>query len=242
MSLFIPSAFQEGGVGVLSITPSALPRHSRNDFITLTGFKEFMSIYREILEVYYNFDRTIASFRSATGMQCPPGCSLCCREWPVETTVLEVLPLAREIYLREEDDAVMSAIFEKDQRNDPSCVLIKNTLSEGDAGVCGYYEFRPLVCRLFGFAGRRNKHSKIELMPCRIVKESAPAEVKRAEMALLQGLSLPVYQDAFMRIFYIKPNIGSRRLPINQALKEAIETLFWSRPVKGQRFRRAAGF
>lgn len=201
-----------------------------------------MSIYNEILEVYYSFDRTIMSFQSATGMRCTPRCSLCCREWHVETTVLEMLPLAREIYLREEDDAVMSAILEKDQQHDPSCALIKNFLNEGDPGLCSYYEFRPLVCRLFGFAARRNKHDKIELMPCRVVRESTPSEVNRAEMALSQGLSLPVYQDAFMRVSYIKPNIGSRRLPINQALKEAIETLYWSRPAKGQRFRKAAGF
>jgi len=201
-----------------------------------------MSIYNEILEVYNNFDRTIASFQSATGMRCPPGCSLCCREWHVETTVLEVLPLAREIYRREEDDGIMSAIFEKEQRNDSSCVLIKDTLSEGDPGACSYYEFRPLICRLFGFAARRNKHDEIELMPCRILKETAPSEVKRAEMALSQGLSLPVYQEAFMRISYIKPNIGYRRLLINRALKEAIEILYWSRPAKGQSLRKAAGF
>ncbi|MBN1626958.1 MAG: YkgJ family cysteine cluster protein [Deltaproteobacteria bacterium] len=201
-----------------------------------------MSIYDEILEVYYGFDRTIASFQSATGMRCPPGCSLCCRGWPVETTVMELLPLAREIYLREEDEMIMSAIFEKDQRHDPSCVLIKNVLTKGEAGACGYYKFRPLVCRLFGFASRRNKRGGIELMTCRVIKENAPAEVKRAEIALLQGLSLPVYQDAFMRISYMKPNTGSRMLPINNALKEAIESLYWSRPPKGQRFRKAAGF
>lgn len=201
-----------------------------------------MTIYIDIYYIYKELDKRIASFKSATGLQCPPGCSICCREWPVETTILEVMPLAREIYLRWEDDTVMSAIFEKDQEQDSSCVLLNDASTGSDTVACGYYEFRPLICRLFGFASRRNKSGQIELMACRIVGESTPAEVRRAEIALSQGLPLPVYQDAFMRISYIKPNIGSRRLPINKALKEAIETIFWSRPVKGQRFRRASGF
>ena len=60
-------------------------------------------------------------------------------------------------------------------------------------------------------------------------------------MALAQNLDLPVYQDAFMRLSSLQPGTGSRRLPINRALREAIEALYWKWPGKGRRIRRAVG-
>jgi len=200
-----------------------------------------MSIYSEINKIYKRLDKGIAKFQSATGISCPPRCSVCCREWPVETTVLELFPLAREIYLRKQEDTVISAISEKEAREDPVCVLFRDLTGRGHNGPCSYYEYRPLVCRLFGFASRRNKFGRIELMTCRIIKDYKPSEVRRAEMAISQGLRLPVYQDAFMRISSIKPAIGFRRLPINEALKAAIETLYWMYPGKGPGFRSAVG-
>jgi len=201
-----------------------------------------MSVYSEIDKIYKRFDKSIARFRSSTGISCPPECSICCREWPVEATVLELFPLAREIYLRKQEDVVLFAISEKEARQDQLCALFRDVTGKEENGPCSYYEFRPLVCRLFGFASRRNKFGQIELMTCRIIKEYNPAEVRRAEIALSQGLKLPVYQDAFMRISSMKPGIGFRRFPINKALKEAIETLYWMRPGRGPRFRKAVGF
>ncbi len=150
----------------------------------------------------------------------------------MEVTVLELFPLAREIFLRKQEESVISAIMEYELRQQNMCVLFRDMTDKSDNGPCSYYEFRPLVCRLFGYASRRNKLGRIELMTCRIIKKYRPAEIRRAEIALMHGLKLPVYQDAFMRISSIKPGIGYRRLPINKALKEAIETLYWTLPRK----------
>jgi uncharacterized protein len=186
-----------------------------------------MSSYKDVLSIYKNLDQAIAYFQSATGLHCLSGCSTCCIDGDVEATVLEVLPLAREIYSRKEEDAILSAILERQKAGDSLCVLLKNASTEGDSGSCGYYEFRPLVCRLFGFASRRSKSENIELMTCRIKKERFPEDVRKAEAALSRGLSLPIYQDAFMKISSMKPGTGTRRLPINDALREAIESLYW---------------
>jgi len=43
ISIFAPVAFQEGGVKISSY-PSDIPRHSRNDFITLKGFKIYVHL------------------------------------------------------------------------------------------------------------------------------------------------------------------------------------------------------
>jgi uncharacterized protein len=184
-------------------------------------------MYNDVLNIYKRFDKAIASFQSATGLLCPSGCSTCCIEGDVEATVLEVLPLAMEIYSRKEEDAILSAILERQNAEDSLCVLFKNPLNHDDAGPCGYYEFRPLVCRLFGFASRKNKSCEIEFMTCRIIKEQFPDDVKKAENAISKGYKLPVFQDSFMKISSMKPGTGTRRLPINEAIKEAIESLYW---------------
>jgi hypothetical protein len=60
-------------------------------------------------------------------------------------------------------------------------------------------------------------------------------------MALSAGIKVPIYQEAFMRIASLHPGMGYRRLPINQALKEALEYLYWIKP-KGWGWKKAVGW
>ena len=97
------------------------------------------------------------------------------------------------------------------------------------------------MCRLFGFAARRNKHGELEFCGCKLIRKSDPSTIKRAEMALRGNLKPPVYQDAFIQMSTLDPSKGYQRLPINQAIKEPIEYLYWARP-NGRHFNKAAGF
>jgi len=108
-------------------------------------------------------------------------------------------------------------------------VVLPNSL-HGGKGSCGYYEWRPLVCRLFGYAVQRNKWEAAELCTCRIIREKEPSSVRRAEIAIREGLGLPVYQEAFMQIASLDPATGYRMLSINRAIKEALEHIYWTRP------------
>jgi hypothetical protein len=83
---------------------------------------------------------------------------------------------------------------------------------------------------LFGFALRKNKYNRPEFSPCNIIRSIDPDGIKRAEIAISEGLKCPIYQEAFMRIASINPDLGYRLLPINQALKGAIEHLYWISP------------
>ena len=144
-----------------------------------------MKVVDLVLEQYRYLDRLIERFRNSTGLKCLRGCSYCCRNWPVEATVLEVLPLAEEIYARGEEASVLGLIEEKQASGDETCVILLPESDEKVAGYCAYYKWRPLMCRLFGFAARKKK--------------------------------------------------------INQAIKEAIEHLYWIRPPGYQR-KRASGY
>jgi Fe-S-cluster containining protein len=200
-----------------------------------------MKIADRVLDIYGGLDGIIAHFRAATGMRCPEGCSYCCRNWTVETTVVEVLPLGLEIYARREEETVLSSIDDKETCGDSVCaVLLPNSL-QGDKGSCGYYEWRPLICRLFGYAVRRNKWEETELCTCRIIREKEPSSVRRAEIALREGLGLPVYQETFMQIASLDPAAAYRMLPINRAIKEALEHIYWIRS-RGKGWKKASGY
>ncbi len=181
----------------------------------------------EVLRIYREIDRKTACLQSASGLRCPSLCGACCDNPEVEATALETLPLAEEIYQRKEQEAVLVALEERRNQADFRCVLFRANPGFPVTGRCLYYKFRPLVCRLFGFALRRNKFGDLELSTCKIIKQRTPEAVHRAEIGISEGLDVPVYQDSFMRIASMDSGIGYRRLPINLALKEALERLYW---------------
>jgi Fe-S-cluster containining protein len=189
-----------------------------------------MDIITRIYEIYKEIDKTIENFQSATGMRCLDGCAICFREQWVEATVPEVLPLAMEIYLRNQEDDIMKAIAEKEEEKDSVCVIMIKDSPLSLKGSCGLYDVRPFLCRMFGFTARRNKYGELELSPCRIIRDSNPVGLRRAEIGFYEGLNVPVYQDLFMRIASINPSIGFHRLPINQALREAITYIYGMNP------------
>jgi len=176
----------------------------------------------KILDIYRDIDRQTASFQMATGLRCPSRCGACCESARVESTVLECLPLANEILLRGEEDFFFTAIQEKISRGDNRCVVFSPDEKTPGDGSCSRYDFRALVCRLFGFAARKNKFGEPEPSWCRVIKEKNPEILKKMEEEGGYLASAPIYQDNFMRIASLHPGLGYRLLPINVALRDAL--------------------
>ena len=180
----------------------------------------------KVLSIYQEIDQKTARLGLAFGLRCPSLCGACCDSPKVEATVLETLPLAEEIYRRKEEAALLIALEKKRNQDDFKCVLYRANPGPG-TGRCSYYEFRPLICRLFGFAFRRNKLGNLEFAACKVMKERPPEAGHRFESAISETLGAPVYQESFMRIALLDPGMGYRCLPINWALREALERLYW---------------
>lgn len=189
-----------------------------------------LELSRKVLELYKALDDNASRFQTLTRLACPPGCGVCCRSETVEATVLEVLPLAQEVFRRGEENLIADAIEEREKEERFDCVLYRADDDTGTLGRCRYYPFRALVCRLFGFAARRSKTGEFEFSTCRRIKESSPHEIQRAETAIVNGILPPVFQDAFFRVGSLEPARGFRRLPINIALKEALSEMYWTSP------------
>ena len=66
------------------------------------------------------------------------------------TQAVELVRTGRAAAMLERIDAASRA-------GDPTCVLYQPSSPDGAKGRCGMYEFRPGLCRLFGFSGRRSE-------------------------------------------------------------------------------------
>jgi len=201
----------------------------------------YQDLIREIMNIYFEIDRKISIFQLSTGLRCPPGCGSCCESKNVEATILECLPLADHIYRRKEAESVLASVDRKVIENDRRCVLFKLDERIAASGRCAYYGFRPLVCRLFGFAARRDKFGKQEICLCRVVKGNNHELIEKLPEAGDAMSNAPISHDSFMRIASLHPGLGFKLFPINIALKNALEYLYWKHPRDiGYRNRKAA--
>ena len=90
-------------------------------------------------------------------------------------------------------------------------------------GACARYEHRPLVCRMFGFAGVRRADGRATLAACRVHKAVQPDVVERAHQAIGCGaVPVPVMADYALELGAAGGS-AAELLPLNEALARAIE-------------------
>ena len=189
---------------------------------------------RDILVLYEDIDRQTLNFAKETGLCCKPGCGACCENPEIETTVAEVMPLAAHLWSQGLAEKKLESI-----RSNPSksvCAFYepvrpaKSGLNKrpGDPltpgkGRCGAYLYRPGICRLFGFAARRDKHGQRVLVTCRIIKDTQPQNSSNAQKKLHEGLDAPLLSAHAFAVSNIDPVHGEKLCPINQAIRRALE-------------------
>jgi Fe-S-cluster containining protein len=196
-------------------------------------------LIRQVLERYREIDRMTMATKLATGLHCPHRCGKCCQSQKVWATVLECLPLADHFYSIGDEEKILAETEEKIKNDDAGCLLYRPNGDNPVNGRCSTYSLRPMVCRLFGIAFRRNKLNKKELSLCKVIKE-----IRGVSFDLMAGedsgaLNAPVYQDSFMAVASLHPGIGYQMFPINSAIKRAVEYLYGQYP-RNFRKRKAA--
>ena len=176
-----------------------------------------VDLEKQILEIYKLLDSEITVFAQRTGLTCPEGCGHCCVSEKVEATVLEFIPMAFELFRTNQAEFLLKRL----ERNNTSkqCILFRQDLMKSGKWGCTQYRHRVLICRLFGFAGNRDRRGNLQLAMCRIMKPGR--EHFEYDLSDPNG-PMPIFTDAGMRITAMNPLLGSRRLPINHALMEAL--------------------
>lgn len=175
-------------------------------------------VCEEILVLYRAVDSAAGSFSKLTGLNCPAGCGQCCESPEIQATALEMLPMARSIIDSNRNDSLGDL-------EAGVCIFFQKGTRPGQ-GRCGAYEFRPLVCRLFGYAARRNKTGQSEFAPCRVHRQDPG---KALDHARAMPEMAPDFGSEFTKLASLDPAQGWELLPINTALKRALERVYLHR-------------
>jgi Fe-S-cluster containining protein len=183
-----------------------------------------MGIERKVKLVEQLFDRLdgeLIGFQSKTGLRCVSGCGKCCTTPHIDASPLEFLPWAFHLYLNGQAEIVLD---ELNQTSKKLCHIYRPvSIVDSDNGSCSNYKYRGLICRLFGYAASRDNLGKLRLATCKIIKENQSENYKNTTVAIANGLYVPIFSDYYMHLSQIDFRLGKTMLPINEALKTAIE-------------------
>ena len=180
----------------------------------------------EVEKVYAGLDEHILQTTSTTGMKCSNLCNACCRKTDIEASAIEFIPLAAWLYENGEIDDFMIRLDKSDETG--HCPLFLPEAWKEGKGGCLHYAKRGLVCRLFGFGYRLDREGIAELVTCKVLKEFSPELVSKArQLGYKTPDSVPLFRNYSMQLFSIDPDLAIQQLPINKAIRLAIEKLYF---------------
>ncbi|QBN18512.1 YkgJ family cysteine cluster protein [Flavobacterium nackdongense] len=176
---------------------------------------------RQVEALYSRLEKEITAFKSATNLHCLVGCGKCCSKPDIDASPLEFLPWAFHLFLNGKAEEVL---LELDNSPITTCHIYRPlALLEEYNGSCSNYSYRGMICRLFGYAASRDKYAKLRLAICKIIKEDQLENFNSTEKLISDGLYVPIFTDYYMQLAQIDYQMGTILVPINEALKMAIE-------------------
>ena len=185
--------------------------------------KNDRTVIRQILSLFREVDRQAKLFKKLTGIQCPQMCGMCCFASGIETTVVEMLPLALYLWSRNEADLFLNKL---DNTAHPGqCIFFNPDTPIPGNGRCRVYKLRPLICRLFGFFTVKDKYDNYVYGSCKIIKQSYPANYQKAKELIEEGFHPSNMTDFMIRVISMGSDSGKKMLPINIACRVAIERI-----------------
>ena len=181
-----------------------------------------MSIERKVQLVemlFSKLEQESAQFEQASGLHCVSGCGKCCTYPDIEASPIEFLPWAFHLFLNGEAE---STLIHLNKTRSLTCLIYKPLTVIGQ-GRCSNYKYRGLICRLFGFAANTDKYGNLRLATCKIIKEGQADNYNSTSEAMDEGLNVPIFTEYYMQLNQIDFKLGNLILPINKALKRALE-------------------
>jgi hypothetical protein len=176
---------------------------------------------RLVEELFIKLENEITVFKSETSLHCLTGCGRCCSKPDIDASPLEFLPWAFHLFLNGKAE---ETLLELNNSFVATCHIYRPlALIEEYNGSCSNYIYRGLICRLFGYAASRDKYGQLRLATCKIIKENQLENFNNAEEAISKGLYIPIFTDYYMQLSQIDYGLATTVLPINDALKRAIE-------------------
>jgi uncharacterized protein len=177
----------------------------------------------EVRKVFEELDIDIKAFLEASKLTCISGCGFCCSNPKVSASVLEFLPLAFDLYEKGKTEKALE-LLEGESEN-KYCIIYKSASPDSSIGFCSDYNNRGLICRLFSSSSRKNKEGKKEIITCKKIKEKKKILFEKASTDINESMPIPSSSDTYSKLYNIDFQLTSEQLPINMAIKKAIEAV-----------------
>ena len=181
-------------------------------------------------------DEKIHEFQEKTSLFCPPECGRCCATSEnVEATRDEMKALALNLIEQGLGESFVGKLEKEYLENgNMKCAFYHTTDEKNGKGMCSVYEYRPAMCRLFGFSGRESKDGtkKKEFVGCEHMDRE---DVARAKSYVANGeVDVPIASHE-ARAMRMEAGASETLLPINVAAYEALtKALFLKRMTEQQ--------
>jgi uncharacterized protein len=183
---------------------------------------------RDVERLFVQVDKATSSFTNQSGIKCPSGCTKCCHGKNVSAAPLEFLPYAYHLY---QQGTLEDRFWELKTSSPEACFLVEGQKEELN-GRCTVYQYRGLICRLFGSAAMIIKEEKKSFSGCSILKEQS-LTLPAFEVAV--QIAAPVYSDFYMQLRNIDNTYGSMMIPINMAILKSMEIVYYNTRRKRKR-------
>lgn len=174
---------------------------------------------RKVEQVFKQLDKETLKFGKLSNLKCLTNCNLCCMKQGLEANVLEFLPFAYFLVQNNLHEAALDLLDTEPEH----CINLANNQLKGQTAGCINYEYRGLICRLFGFSAVQDKNARLSVYTCSHIKNEYPAEFKRATGLINSGASIPHVTDYYYRIYFIDNQMANDYNPINVSIRKAIE-------------------
>lgn len=180
-------------------------------------------VISRVRSLFSEVDGKVEELKALTGVHCPPMCGVCCEGLKVETTLIEMMPLAEELWKNNEADIWLDTLNKAGDKF--SCVFYRKDAEVQGNGRCLVYGTRPLICRLFGFFTIMDKNGKYDFGSCIVMKKKYPDNYQKALKMVREGDHPSNVTDYSIRVISMGAGVNSKMLPINIAAKMAIEKI-----------------
>lgn len=184
-----------------------------------------MTLYNKVQaveRVFKSLEKDLAAFKHATNLKCVSGCGRCCTKPDISASILEFLPLAYQLHKQ----GLALEWYQKLGTLETSvCHLFAPIFMEGSGGMCSQYQYRGLVCRLFGHSAKLDKYGIPQIVTCKTIKEEFPIAYQKAVHHIAEGKKTPIMRDYYFQLQNIDSNLCSKQMPINEAIREALKVV-----------------
>lgn len=166
-------------------------------------------------EIHLNLTKASDVFsmsQANAGLACPTGCGKCCFKVDISCAPFELLPLAYHLI---DSNIALDVLDEAKIKNENSCIFLNEKDASLGLGRCSVYEYRPFICRAFGFFGRYDKNKKQELSQCKqLIKMNDQNEG-----------DIPSIEEWKQSLVSIDPRLQADEIPIYEGIVIMLEKL-----------------